>query len=513
MVAGLIGKKAAFAALLEGKAPAATDPNLAQLANIASRLSTVPQPTAAFRAALRDQLMTAAGHGATGATGAAPHAAAHLPAAHNPTVPAPRVSTPHTAPNPVGHGLGSGSTAATGSGAGASSSSFAGSLTSGLAGLGKTAPVWAKVFAGVAAIGVSATGVAVGAQRALPGDLFYGVKKQVEAVQLDLASGAHEKAVTEFGFAQARINELNKLIQRDHVVAGQPVSSETAAHMKDLLENWAENTGVATTSMIQQIEALGSSTTTAEQSAALRNQLSTFTNQQFAAVGKLLGSMPTASLQSLTVSALGYLQRVDAVLGHDPASLIAKLPVSLNSVPGVSKMLPRLVLPSSIATTGGKAVLPGPSSLQSLIPGGLLNGGAGSTPTDVPIIKLPSTGTGITLPSTGTGISLPSLGSIPQAVPSAVQSIAGAVGSQLPGTVQSVAGAVQSAGGVVASQLPGAVQSLTASAGNAGNAANAGASAVTGALGAITGGVTPTAGPSLPLPVSLPVLPKLPGLP
>ena len=512
MVAGLVGRKAdAFAALLEGNSSAAhsaaSDPAMAQLANIASRLSTVPQPTAAFRSSLRDQLMATAGQGAS--TAAPPVAAAHAPAhapVQTPSVPAPRVS-----PGSIGHGVTSGSTAGSGG-----ASSFGSSLTSGLAGLGKSAPIWAKIVAGVAAVGVSATGVAVGAVRALPGDFFYGVKKQVEAVQLDLASGAHEKAITEFGFAQARINELNTLIERDGVVAGEPVSKETAAHIKDLLENWAENTGVATTSLIQQIQALGSSASTASKSAELRDQLSRFTSQQFASVGKLLGEMPSASLQSLTVSALGYLQRVDAVLGHDPAALISKLPVSLNSVPGVSKVLPRLVLPSSIPTSGGTAVLPGPGALQTLAPGGTgrLNSVApGLLPTGTGI-ALPSTGTGITLPSSGTGITLPGFGTggAPGAnpVPGAVQSITGALKgaggvlrSQAPSAVQSVIGTIKGAGGAVGNQLPLA----------GGSAANAGTGAVTSVLGAITGGITPTAGPSLPLPVALPVLPVLPTLP
>ena len=464
MVAGLVGRKAdAFAALLEGNSPAAADPHLAQLANLASRLSTVPQPTAAFRSTLRDQLMATASHSAT--TAAPPAAAVHTAAAHAPAA--------HT----IAHDLGS----------------------SGLATLGKTAPVWAKVFAGVAALGVSATGVAVGAQRALPGDFFYGVKKQVEAVQLDLASGAHEKAITEFGFAQARINELNTLIKREHVAAGGPVSKDTEAHIKDLLENWAENTGVATTSLIQQIQALGSSSSAAAQSQALRNQLSSFTSAQFASMGRLLGDMPTASLQSLTVSALGYLQRVDAVLGHDPASLIGKLPVSLNSVPGVSKVLPRLVLPAGIPITGGQAVLPSRSVLTSLAPS-LLPKAGGLLPTGVPLITLPSTATGITLPSSGTGITLPGVGAVPNPLPSAVQS---------------AVGAIKSAGGSVASQLPGAVQSV---AGNAGKTATGAVTGVTngvtnaasGTLGAITGGVSSSAGPSLPLPITLPVLPTLP---
>jgi hypothetical protein len=508
VVAGLVGRKAdAFAALLEGKAPAASNPNLAQLANIASRLSTVPQPTAAFRSSLRDQLMSTAGQMAT--TSAAPYAAAtQTPTpTHAPTVPAPRVSTAQ-----LGHGVSSGSAASS-----AGSGGLTTALTNGLATLGKSAPLWAKVFAGVAAVSVSATGVAVGAARALPGDLLYGVKKQVEAVQLDLASGARAKAITEFGFAQARINELNKLIKLENVVAGQPVSNETAARIKDLLENWAENTGVATTSLIQQIQALGSSISNASKSVGLRDQLSSFTSRQFESVGKLLGDMPTASLQSLTVSALGYLQRVDAVLGHDPASLISQLPVSLNSVPGVSKVLPRLVLPSTNATTDANVVLPGLSAVQNLMNGitpGLLATGTG--------IALPSTGSGITLPSTGTGIKLPSVGTVLPPVAAQPSSLVPAIGSilpavpgvigQLPGLSYPATPASSGPGTSVANPkpLPGGVQNLPGAVKGTGAALP---SQTPAAGQSITGGISSSAGPSLSLPVSLPVLPVLPALP
>jgi hypothetical protein len=493
VVAGLVGRKAdAFAALLEGKAPAASNPNLAQLANIASRLSTVPQPTAAFRSSLRDQLMSTAGQMAT--TSAAPYAAATQTPTHAPTVPAPRVSTAQ-----LGHGVSSGSAASS-----AGSGGLTTALTNGLATLGKSAPLWAKVFAGVAAVSVSATGVAVGAARALPGDLLYGVKKQVEAVQLDLASGARAKAITEFGFAQARINELNKLIKLENVVAGQPVSNETAARIKDLLENWAENTGVATTSLIQQIQALGSSISNASKSVGLRDQLSSFTSRQFESVGKLLGDMPTASLQSLTVSALGYLQRVDAVLGHDPASLISQLPVSLNSVPGVSKVLPRLVLP-------------GPSALQNL-----MNGVTPGLPSTGTGITLPSTGSGITLPSTGSGINLPSVGTVvppvgaqpPSRVPavgSILPAVPGVIG-QLPGLSYPATPASSGPGTVVANPkpLPSGVPNLPGAVKGTG-AALPSQTPATGQ--SITGGISSSAGPSLALPASLPVLPVLPAVP
>jgi hypothetical protein len=617
VVAGLVGRKAdKFAALLEGHdaGAAASDPTMSQLANIAQRLSSVPQPTAAFRSSLRDQLMASAQSGAT----AAPHAAAthspasHSPASHSPastqaaqppTTHVPTVPTPRVDPTQglgSASGAGSGTSAATSTAAGSAGAAGGGlssSITSGVLTLGKSAPLWAKLFAGIAAVSVSATGVAVGADRALPGDLFYGVKQQVEAIQLDLASGARGKATAQLNFARARLSELDKLLKRDHVVPGQPVSSEVAKRINGLLEAWAEDAGVGTTSLIQQIRGLGSSASNAALSIELRNELSTFTSQQFKVIGNLLGDMPNSSLQSLTVSALGYLQRVDRALGHDPATLIGKLPVTLNQVPGVSKVLPRLVLPSSIPTKNGQAVLPNPNAVvsgaagavsnlpgavKSLLPSGVVPSGLvpsglvpSALPTTLPGITLPSVGpSGITLPSLGGGVQLPgvapvqsavaslgnilpsagsalpslggvlppqpgvvgllpslgsipglgstptgststgSSGSVPNPVPSAVQSIPGAIksaGGQVisaaPSAVQSVAGAVKSAGSAVVSAAPNAVQSV------AGAIKNSGQSAVSGTVATITGGVTSSAGPSLPLPAAIPVLPALPKIP
>ena len=187
VVAGLVGRKAdAFAALLDGTSKAGTaDPALANLAKITQRLSSVPQPSPAFKAALRQQLVHAASTtAAAGPTAGALH------------VPHPRVSPGH----------GAGASGAAGSGASGTSSA--------IMGLGKSAPIWIKIFSGIAAATVAGTGVGVGAHRALPGDPFYGIKKQVEAVQLDLASGTADKAKTQLGFAHARINELKQLIKR-----------------------------------------------------------------------------------------------------------------------------------------------------------------------------------------------------------------------------------------------------------------------------------------------------------
>ncbi|HEX4015837.1 MAG TPA: DUF5667 domain-containing protein, partial [Frankiaceae bacterium] len=216
MVAGLVGRKAdAFAALLDGTGKAGSqDPALAHLAQLTQRLSAVPQPSAAFKSALREQLVHAAAHPASGSLSTG---ALHTGAVH--TVPRPRVSP--------GHGAGSG-----GSGAGGIAGSGASGSSSALMSLGKSAPLWIKLFTGVTAAAVSATGVGVGAHRALPGDPFYGIKKQVEAVQLDLASGAREKATTQLGFAQARINELKQLIKRDHITPNSKLSAAAEGHIR-----------------------------------------------------------------------------------------------------------------------------------------------------------------------------------------------------------------------------------------------------------------------------------------
>ena len=390
MVAGLVGRKAdAFAALLDGTSKTPQDPALAHLAKLTQRLSSVPQPSPAFKSALRQQLVHAAAHPAAAASTAS--GALH-------TVPRPRVSP--------GHGTGAGGAA----GSGASGTSSA------IMGLGKSAPIWIKIFSGIAAATVAGTGVGVGAHRALPGDPFYGIKKQVEAVQLDLASGARDKATTQLGFAHARINELKELIKRDHITPTSTLSSAAAGHVRGLLQAWAEDAGVATTSLIEQIRGLGSSASTAKLSAELRQTLASFTSQSFGQIGALLADVPTGPLQSLTVSALGYLQRVDGVLGGNPATLIQQLPIPLSSIPNLAAVIPQLNLPAGLSTgslpsitsvlPGGKGgvVIPNPLPSGIASPHAKLPKAISSLviPTAIPTISLPKTGAGgVSLPSTG----------------------------------------------------------------------------------------------------------------
>ncbi len=513
MVAGLLSRKAdAFAALLDGTDPAAAsaaaakDPALAHLAGLTQRLGAMPQPTPAFKSALRDQLMSAASHSA--ATSAAPSATP--PSSHSASPGAGHGGTgaPHVIPSQVAPAP------AVGGGA-AGTSAGAGGLTSTFATLGKSAPLWIKLFTGGVVVAVGATGVGVSAHRALPGDFFYGVKRQVEAVQLDLASGTRDKATTQLGFAHARLNEIKELIARDHVAAGKPISSDTAANIRSALQNWAEDAGVATTSLLQQITALGSSTVNAATSLDLRKIIATFTNEQFVQLGSLLPTLPAGPLQSLTVSALGYLQRVDQVLGGNPVDLLNKLPIPVTKIPGLQDVLPQLNLPhsgngttGSSGSSGSKLPLPLPTGSHASTSAAGGSKGPNPLASVVPSVQvpLPSVGpSGLTLPSAGLGGVLPSInvgGSTGQGSGSTGGSGSSPLKSTLNDVSKGVDQAVQSAGGVVKS-AGGAVDNTVKGAGDT----------VKGAVGTVTGGLTSSSGPSLSLPTAIPTLPPLPKLP
>jgi hypothetical protein len=536
VVAGLVGRKAdAFAALLDGSPKAGTqDPALAHLAQLTQRLSSVPQPSPAFKAALRQQLVHAAAHPATAAATAT--SALHA-------LPRPRVSP--------GHGAGG----AAGTGTSGTSSA--------IMGIGKSAPLWIKLFTGVTAAAVSATGVGIGAHRALPGDPLYFVKKQVEAVQLDLASGSQDKAKTQLGFAHARLNELNQLIKREHVTPTSKLSSATEGHIRGLLQAWAQDAGVATTSLIEQIRSLGSAASTAKLSAELRQTLATFTTNQFAQLGGLLASVPTGPLQSLTVSALGYLQRVDGVLGGNPASLIQQIPIPLTAIPNLQAVIPQLNLPAGLQSalnSVGSTVLPskGGVTIPNPLPSGVASV-AGKLPKAISSLIIPSAIPTVSVPKLGSGsgsggggVKPPSLGGILPSdgglngVLNTITGLTGGTGSGGTGSggtgsggtggvgTGGVGGAVNGVGKTVngvTNNVGSTVSGVTSTVGNAvggvtggGSGSTPVTSVVSGATGGtggvvsstvatVTGGLASTSGPALPLPTALPTLPPLPKIP
>jgi hypothetical protein len=77
--------------------------------------------------------------------------------------------------------------------------------------------------AGAMAVVVGFTGVGIASTRSLPGQPFYGVKRAVESLQLDLADGDTAKGTKHLEFASTRLREVRALASgRSELAAGSP---------------------------------------------------------------------------------------------------------------------------------------------------------------------------------------------------------------------------------------------------------------------------------------------------
>ena len=76
--------------------------------------------------------------------------------------------------------------------------------------------------AGAMASVVAVTGIAVASSRALPGDPFYGVKRQAEALQLRFANGSVEQGTRHLEFAETRLQEVRGLTLGRRVLSFAP---------------------------------------------------------------------------------------------------------------------------------------------------------------------------------------------------------------------------------------------------------------------------------------------------
>ena len=151
-----------FAALVEGRrvnGGLADHPDLAGLARLATALAPAEhRPDPAFRTALRERLVAEA---------------ASRPAPAEPASSDPAGTSPAEAP---------------------------------------TAPRWRSAVATVAvAAVVSGAGAAAASQRALPGDSLYGLKRQIESVELALAHGDLNRGRELLEQAEARLGEAERL--------------------------------------------------------------------------------------------------------------------------------------------------------------------------------------------------------------------------------------------------------------------------------------------------------------
>ena len=421
-----------FAKLLDGSGSAGSG-DLATLQGLAARLSSVPQPRAEFASALRDQLMSQAATNLPGAAGAGSAGTGSSGAGG-------------TGTGAPGTGTGTGATGA--GGATGSAASAASAVTGGATGgsavsslLSVTAPLWTHLVAGVAATAIAITGVGVGASRSLPGDPLYGIKRQVEAVQLDLKSGPTERALAQLDLAGTRLQELTDLLGGRQ--PGAPLSADMQKQVKDLLDNWARQTSHGTTFLLNQLSAGQGDR------AAIRARLISFTDSQARRLAVAVQGLPDTTLESLTGSAFAYLQRVDTALGN---------PVNLASLlPSLGLPLPTAATPS----TGATSTTTPSTGTPSTAPGSTAN-----TPSTVPTLPIPTGGRPVPHP----GVGVPTVPSVP--IPTGGTGPLPKVGTGV--------------GGVVNGVTNGATRT------------------VDGVLQGVTGN-----GPSLPLPTTVPTLPKL----
>lgn len=94
------------------------------------------------------------------------------------------------------------------------------------------------VAAGLTASAVAVTGVAVAADRSLPGDPFYGVKRVAEDVQLRLAPGPAQEGRRHLQFAGERVRELRQLaLGRDLAGRDEPLTGADATRVEALLDD------------------------------------------------------------------------------------------------------------------------------------------------------------------------------------------------------------------------------------------------------------------------------------
>ncbi len=446
-----------FARLLDGSSAGGGSSELGTLGDLAQRLSAVPQPRAEFASALRSKLMseataalpTAGGGLGSGTSGAGSGGAGSGGAGSGGAGSATGSSAASSAGGATGTASG---------GAAAASTSAASSAVSSV--LGSTAPLWAQLAAGAAATTIAISGVSIGASRSLPGDFLYGVKRQFETIQLDLAGGTTDTAVRHLDFARARLNELGDLLSRDGT-AGQPLSADLQKRIQTLLTEWAGETSQGTTVLLNQLSAA------AGDLPDVRATLVSFTDNQARDLAVLVQQLPDANLQSLTGSAFAYLQRIDTALGN-PVDLARLLPSLGLDLPTAASTTPQTADPSAVPTPGSS-----PGATTNGTPNPTPTGG--NTPTSVPTLPIPADGQSAPQAPTGGVPTLPKLPKLPSTGGSGGGG-GGPVGGTVGGTV----------GGAVGGTVGGAQQT------------------VDGVLNGVTG-----KGPALPLPTTVP---KLPGL-
>ena len=295
----------AFAVALEASlvagaaAPAVADPALASLVALAGRLSAVPQqPAPAFHAALRSTLV-----------------ATTVPAAVAPAATA-------TAPWFVGPAV--------------------------------------QVAAGLTTLATLAGGIAVATDRAVPGDVFYGLRRHVENAQLSLAAGDLATGGQHLDQARARLADVEALLER-------PLDAAAVRRIRTALDQLTSQMTAAVADLLSAARA---------GSAAAVERLSRFVTEAQERVLALLANLPVDLLNE----------------GAAALSLVTHAQVALATLPTVpdgtdgTHTGPRptdTTVPTAVPTAGPTTV---PTSVPTAVPSGAPTGLPTTVPTSPPVV-------------------------------------------------------------------------------------------------------------------------------
>ena len=254
------------------------------------------------------------------------------------------------------------------------------------------------VAAGAMASVVAITGVAVAGSQSLPGDPFYGVKRQVEAFSLRTADGDVERGTRHLDHAATRLREVGGLVLgRDALTTGALAGSGDLASGAALGAPVAERVRQTLADMdiatLRGQELLESAFRSSSDAGPLQ-ALSRFATRQSDGLERLLPSLPLASRErALTSLALvdGVAEDVDGLLATpvcgptcDPAAAAPSAPPVLPPVanplepsgPGATAAPPCGCEPAP-----GRAPSPGGASEPATSPGSSAEPVPGSAPT------------------------------------------------------------------------------------------------------------------------------------
>jgi len=216
-------------------------------------------------------------------------------------------------------------------------------------------PGWAPLAAGGLATAVGLTGVGAAATRSLPGDPFYGVKRQVERLQVQLAATPAGEGREQLAQAGTRLRELAALL-------GKPTADPQA--VSRLVADWATSTRAGAAALLPRIGEPG-----------VGEELAAYVRAADPQLRRLAAAVPAALAARLAPAT--------AALGTVARALTAAAPAAVPPAAGLvapPAVAPPVVAPPAV-TPPAVASLP---TGKPLVPP---TGKAGAPPERVPVAR------------------------------------------------------------------------------------------------------------------------------